>query len=228
MTQHQKLMHDEVAASSRQLEQLSRVDALTDLFNRRHFHEYLRQVWRRAQSGRDDVAIIMLDIDHFKKFNDRYGHQAGDVCLAAVAKAVKDTMRQPGDLAARLGGEEIIAVLPQTGLATARVVAERIRHAVQALQLRHEASSVTDIVTVSVGVASWTVQAVRSMPHSSQRPMKHSTGPRRLGAIGCRHRQRPRSRARTLPQHRRSDVRRRQPLPNTCKRQRPCVVRGSG
>lgn len=141
------------------LQTLSRVDVLTDLFNRRHFHEYLQQVWRRAQHIGDDVAVIILDVDHFKKFNDRYGHQAGDVCLAKVARATKEALRQPGDLVARLGGEELIAVLPHTSLAVAQSAAERIRRAVQALAIAHEASSVAEVVTVGVGVASWPAQA---------------------------------------------------------------------
>jgi diguanylate cyclase (GGDEF)-like protein len=135
------------------LQTLSRVDALTGLFNRRHFHDYLQRVWQCAQHGGDDVAIIILDVDHFKKFNDRYGHQAGDVCLAKVAQAMKGCLRQPTDLVARLGGEEFIAVLPNTNLTDAQAAAERIRQAVESLHIPHEASSTAAVVTVSVGLA---------------------------------------------------------------------------
>jgi diguanylate cyclase (GGDEF)-like protein len=141
------------------LQTMSRVDALTGLFNRRHFHDYVQQIWQRAQHGGEDVAIIMLDVDHFKLFNDHYGHQAGDDCLGMVAQAMKACVRQPGDMVARFGGEEFIAVLPQTDLATAQAVAERVRQAVAALGIPHEASSAAAVVTVSVGVASWAVQA---------------------------------------------------------------------
>jgi diguanylate cyclase (GGDEF)-like protein len=140
------------------LQTLSRVDALTGLFNRRHFHDYLQQVWQRAQHSGDDLAIIILDVDHFKKFNDRYGHQAGDVCLTRIAQAMKGCLRQPGDLVARLGGEEFIAVLPQTNLTVAQAAAERIRQAVEALQIPHEDASTSAMVTVSVGVASGPAQ----------------------------------------------------------------------
>jgi diguanylate cyclase (GGDEF)-like protein len=138
------------------LQTMSRIDALTGLFNRRHFHDYVQQVWQRDDG--EDVSIVMLDVDHFKLFNDRYGHQAGDDCLVMVAQAIKACLRQPGDMLARFGGEEFIAVLPQTDLGTAQAVAERIRQAVAALRIPHEASSAAAVVTVSVGVASWAVQ----------------------------------------------------------------------
>ncbi len=140
------------------LQTMSRVDALTGLFNRRHFHDHVQQIWRRAQHSGEGVAIIMLDVDHFKLFNDRHGHQAGDDCLVMVAQAMKACVRQPGDVVARFGGEEFIAVLPQTDLGAALAVAERVRQAVAALGIPHEASSAATVVTVSVGVASWAVQ----------------------------------------------------------------------
>ena len=140
------------------LQSLSRMDALTGLYNRRHFQEYLGNVWQRAQHDGSDVAIIMMDVDHFKKYNDRYGHQAGDACLAKVAQALQHCMRQPGDLVARFGGEEFIAVLPKANLAMAQAAAERVRQAVQALQIPHADSSAAEMVTASLGVASLAVQ----------------------------------------------------------------------
>lgn len=140
------------------LQTMSRIDALTGLFNRRHFHDYVQEVWHRAQHDGEDVAIVMLDVDHFKLFNDRHGHQAGDDCLVMVGQAIKACLRQPGDMLARFGGEEFIAVLPRTDLGTAQAVAERVRQAVAALRIPHEASSAAAVVTVSVGVASWVVQ----------------------------------------------------------------------
>jgi diguanylate cyclase (GGDEF)-like protein len=96
----------------------------------------------------------MLDVDHFKKYNDRYGHPAGDQCLIRVAEAMAASLRQPGDLVARFGGEEFIAVLPQTDASLAHKAAERIRLAVEALLMPHEGSTTTSVVTVSLGVAS--------------------------------------------------------------------------
>ena len=100
----------------------------------------------------------MMDVDHFKKFNDRYGHQAGDVCLSKVAEAMRACLRQPGDMVARFGGEEFIAVLPQANGVTALAAAERVRLAVEALQLPHADSVVAPVVTVSLGVASVAAQ----------------------------------------------------------------------
>lgn len=141
-----------------QLRQLSRLDALTGLYNRRHFQQYLAQTWQRATPDRAPVTIVMVDVDHFKQFNDRYGHPAGDRCLASVAQAMQTTLRQPGDLVARYGGEEFIAVLPGADAHTARQAAERIRSAIAALRIPHEASSTAGIVTASVGVASCLVR----------------------------------------------------------------------
>ncbi len=156
---NQRNMIEQLEAVRGRLQTLARVDTLTGLFNRRHFHDYLQLVWRRAEHSGDDVAIVILDVDHFKKFNDRYGHQAGDVCLAKVAQAMKGALRQPGDLAARLGGEEFIAVLPNTSLAQAHMAAERVRLAVQALHIPHEASSTAAVVTASLGVVGGPVNA---------------------------------------------------------------------
>jgi diguanylate cyclase (GGDEF)-like protein len=100
--------------------------------------------------------VLMVDVDHFKKYNDRYGHPAGDECLRQVAQVLMDKLRRPVDLVARYGGEEFIAVLPQSDEAYAMAVAERVRQAVEALQLRHEGSSSALVLTVSVGVASGT------------------------------------------------------------------------
>ncbi|MBC7700237.1 diguanylate cyclase [Aquabacterium sp.] len=150
----QKQLLQELDEVHQRLQNLARVDVLTGAYNRRHLQEYLRQIWQRAQHGQGEVAVIMLDVDHFKKFNDRYGHPAGDLCLVQVAEVMRACLRRPGDLVARYGGEEFIAVLPQTGAELARQAAERIRLAVQALQVRHESSDTAAMVTVSVGVAS--------------------------------------------------------------------------
>lgn len=136
------------------LQQLSRLDALTGLYNRRHFQQYLAQTWQRAAHDQAAVAIIMVDVDHFKQFNDRYGHPAGDRCLSSVAQAIQTALRQPGDLVARYGGEEFIAVLPGADAGTALSAAERVRQAIAGLRIPHEASATSRTVTASVGVAS--------------------------------------------------------------------------
>jgi diguanylate cyclase (GGDEF)-like protein len=99
---------------------------------------------------------MMIDVDHFKAYNDRYGHPVGDACLKAVATALKRRLREPGDLLARYGGEEFIAVLAGTSLQTARGAAERIRRGIEGLNLLHATSSTHAVVTVSIGVATLT------------------------------------------------------------------------
>ncbi|MGQ0597362.1 diguanylate cyclase domain-containing protein [Aquabacterium sp.] len=136
------------------LQQLSRMDTLTGLFNRRHFQQYLEQTWQRAQYDQAPVAVLMLDVDHFKQYNDRYGHPVGDQCLMQVAQAMQDSLRRPGDLVARYGGEEFIAVLPGADKDTAHQAAERIREAIIKLGIRHEASATAPMVTASIGVVS--------------------------------------------------------------------------
>jgi diguanylate cyclase (GGDEF)-like protein len=149
----QKQLLHELDDVHHRLQNLARVDVLTGVYNRRHLQTYLQQAWQRAQHGQDELAVIMLDVDHFKKYNDRYGHPAGDRCLAQVAEAMQACLRRPGDLVARYGGEEFIAVLPQTSAALAQQAAERIRLTVQTLGLAHAGSHTATVVTVSVGVA---------------------------------------------------------------------------
>lgn len=149
-----------------QLQQLSRVDALTGLFNRRHFQEYLQNLWQRARHEGSEVAIIMMDVDHFKGYNDHHGHPMGDECLRKVAAVMQSSLRQPGDMVARYGGEEFIAVLPNSSLPVALQAAERVRMAVEALSLPHAGSPNLPVVTVSLGVA-WTNAAAPSVTPDS-------------------------------------------------------------
>jgi len=130
----------------------ARRDSLTGLANRRHFDEVLREAWARALVGGWPIAVLMIDVDHFKQFNDCYGHQRGDVCLRDVATAISDSLFHPDDVAARYGGEEFAVVLPRTSTDNAARVAERIRAAVLNLRRPHMTSP-HGVVTVSVGVA---------------------------------------------------------------------------
>lgn len=154
LTMRERGVVRELTRTHERLRELSRVDSLTGLYNRRHFQEVLERVWERAQFDGGHLSILMVDVDHFKKFNDRYGHPAGDECLAQIAKVLQQTLRRPDDMVARYGGEEFIALLPQTEASYAVVVADRIRAAVEALHMRHESSTSSHFVTVSVGVAS--------------------------------------------------------------------------
>lgn len=147
-----KAMEERLEAANRRLETLAMEDPLTGLANRRRFDEVLGREFRRAMRTQAPLAIIMLDVDRFKAFNDTYGHPAGDACLQAVTRAIGGVLRRPGDLGARYGGEEFAVLLPGTDEAGAAVMAERIRSEVRALALPH-AGSEAGIVTVSLGVA---------------------------------------------------------------------------
>ena len=135
-----------------QLEQLATVDPLLDIANRRKFDEVLENEWRRARRARKPLALMMIDLDRFKNFNDRYGHPAGDDCLRRVVKAVNRALRRPGDLLARYGGEELVCVLPETDLDGAIVVSEAARANVYDENIAHE-EGIDKRVTVSIGVA---------------------------------------------------------------------------
>lgn len=142
----------ELNAAKRELETISLTDALTGLANRRHFDLYLEQEWARALRQNQTIAMVMLDIDNFKTFNDEYGHPAGDQCLRKVARAFEQVVRRPTDLVARYGGEEFALVLPNTQDALA--VAEACRAAIQELGIVNECSEVAPVITISAGVCS--------------------------------------------------------------------------
>lgn len=136
-----------------ELQRLSTVDGLTGLANRRRFDEVLDQECRRARREGMPLALIMTDVDFFKKYNDRYGHQGGDECLRRVAAVLAHGARRPADLAARYGGEEFALVLPHTNEEGAVAVAEGLRSGVAALNILHASSSAASYVTLSLGVA---------------------------------------------------------------------------
>jgi len=140
--------------ANEELARLSTTDGLTGLANRRHFDEVLQAEWLKLRREKQPLSLVMADVDFFKRYNDTYGHQPGDLCLSSVAKAIRSQLKRPADLAARYGGEEFAAILPGTGPEGARHVAELIRDAVERLGLPHAASSAADHVTISVGVAS--------------------------------------------------------------------------
>ncbi|QEN04930.1 diguanylate cyclase [Thiospirochaeta perfilievii] len=135
------------------LEQLTMEDGLTSLGNRRCLDLTLDSEWQRGLRSKQPLSLVMIDIDHFKLYNDTYGHQEGDICLKRVASALKSTLKRQCDIVARYGGEEFIAVLPDTDLEGAVLVAERMRQAVDSLGISHSSSLTLDHVTVSLGVS---------------------------------------------------------------------------
>ncbi len=136
----------------KRLEFLSMNDELTGLFNRRSLNNYLEQCWNTAMRSGSPIGVFMIDIDHFKRYNDTYGHQAGDACLAAVAQAVASSFDRGSDLCARYGGEEFAVVISHASADGIAFVAERVRASVEALDIPHAGNAPYSVVTCSVGV----------------------------------------------------------------------------
>lgn len=144
-------LFDKVATANQSLEKLSLTDALTEISNRRAFEQVLDKEWRRAVREQLPLSLIMIDIDNFKRYNDRFGHPAGDTCLRDIAAAISGGIRRPWDTPARLGGEEFAVILAQTEADGAWQVAEGIRAKIEHLALPHPDNTVP-VVTISVGI----------------------------------------------------------------------------
>lgn len=140
--------------ANHRLELLSRTDGLLGIANRKYFDDKLEEEWRRAMREKKPLALLMIDVDYFKRYNDTYGHQAGDICLQSIAKAAASALHRPAELLARYGGEELVIILPNTDLNGANVIASNVCAKVSGLHIEHTASLVTDHVTVSIGAAS--------------------------------------------------------------------------
>ncbi len=140
--------HQENMQLIQRLESIANQDALTGTANRRALNAYLAAIWQQ----KTPLALMMIDVDYFKRYNDRYGHQAGDECLSSVAQVLKMAVRAEGDLVARYGGEEFVVVLPGMSLAHATAIAERIQQKIREAGLPHAASAVASEVTVSIGI----------------------------------------------------------------------------
>jgi diguanylate cyclase (GGDEF)-like protein len=145
-------LHARVIRLNRQLAEQAMMDVITGLFNRRHFNTQLDLTLREAARRRVSTSLLLIDIDHFKRYNDQYGHLAGDACLHQVGQAIRRALRRTDDVATRYGGEEFAVILPATGIADATTIAHRILDTVLALRIEHAASQSAAIVTVSIGV----------------------------------------------------------------------------
>lgn len=137
-----------------ELQRLTNVDGLTGLSNRRYFNEYIGAQWKLAIREQSPFSMLMIDVDDFKRYNDTYGHLAGDEVLKSVATAMQKSFMRPTDLAVRFGGEEFVVVLPATQLNPTQLLGESLRRNVEDLHIPHSASTVGECVTVSVGGAS--------------------------------------------------------------------------
>lgn len=146
-------MQKQLENTNLELKRLSSMDGLTGIANRRTYDETLDKAWRNAIREKEILSLILVDIDFFKPYNDTYGHQGGDDCLRKVAQGIQSAVHRPLDLVARYGGEEFALVLPQTPVEGARAVVEKMMENIAKLKLKHEGSTVSDIVTISLGVA---------------------------------------------------------------------------
>ena len=139
-----------------QLEIQATIDSLTQVANRRQFETVFTQVWPQHRRQRQPLALMMVDIDHFKAYNDHYGHLAGDDCLKQVAQVLSTCAHRASDLVARYGGEEFIILLPNTDASGALILAEMMQKAMADLSIVHGASPTQSYVTVSIGIAAIT------------------------------------------------------------------------
>ncbi|WP_020210238.1 diguanylate cyclase domain-containing protein [Gilvimarinus chinensis] len=146
-------MRDQLNRLNTELEALSQLDSLTQVLNRRTFNEQAEQQWLQAGRKQTPTCALMIDVDHFKLYNDHYGHPAGDACLKEVTGAIKSCLNRPYDLLGRYGGEEFVVLLPETDAAGAERVCACIQNAVSELKLEHKVSPVEPWVTVSIGAA---------------------------------------------------------------------------
>ena len=142
----------ELQETQLKLQDLADTDQLTQIANRRHFDRKFKTEWRRAMREKTPISILLIDVDFFKKYNDTYGHQAGDSCLKQIADTFASITHRPADLASRYGGEEFSILLPVTKQADALMLAERLRRKIEGLQIEHSATDI-GVVTVSIGVS---------------------------------------------------------------------------
>jgi len=143
----------ELTKAYQEMKYFSNRDGLTNIANRRYFDQYLNSEWERAKNASLPLSLIIVDIDFYKKYNDTYGHLAGDNCLKQIAKELESTVENSIGLAARFGGEEFALVLPETTQQKAEVIANKVHLAISALQIPHKSSPISPIVTVSIGIS---------------------------------------------------------------------------
>lgn len=149
------LRTQELETSNKKLEKLSRIDSLTGMPNRRYFDLQLEQEWQRSMRESQPLSILVCDVDQFKNINDHFGHQYGDECLQGVAKAIIETLHRPADMPARFGGDEFVVILPETIALGAELLAINICQKVQELSLQQAPDALHDVVTLSIGCATF-------------------------------------------------------------------------
>jgi len=156
-----EILRRKLETANEKLQHLSTTDSLTGLMNRRRFDEIFKEEWQRAVRDHHPLTLLMIDIDHFKKYNDTYGHLRGDDALIQVAKTLRASVWRSTDQVMRYGGEEFIVILSDTDVSGGYRVAEKLRLAVEAMKLEHKSSPVAPVLTISIGVAT-------AIPHARQ------------------------------------------------------------
>ncbi|MCU0289532.1 MAG: diguanylate cyclase [Acidobacteria bacterium] len=149
-----KKLNDQLIEANKKLERLANFDSLTGVANRRNFLEIYTKEWKRGCRSKQPLSLVMIDVDFFKLYNDFYGHQAGDECLKEIALLLNEALPRAGDVLARYGGEEFIAILPGTDMNGTCAVAEKLRKKIESAAIHHKSSSISNYVTISLGVAS--------------------------------------------------------------------------
>ncbi|WP_331347049.1 diguanylate cyclase [Cellvibrio sp. UBA7661] len=163
-------MRDQLNQLNAELEALSQLDSLTQIYNRRTFNELAQQQWMQTKRHQQSISALMIDVDHFKLFNDHYGHPAGDACLKKVTQAIKSCLHRSTDILGRYGGEEFIVLLPETDAKGAMRVAQSIGEALETLELRHDVSPTSQFVTASIGGAT----CLRTTGHDLEELIKNA------------------------------------------------------
>lgn len=159
-----KMLSEVLAQKNRELDILAKHDGLTGLSNRRHFDEVMEAEVKRAKRSGETLSLILCDIDFFKRYNDHYGHLAGDDCLRNVSSIIKKVFQRSSDLTARYGGEEFVVILPDTSPEGALKLAEKLRLEIISENMPHACSDVAECVTISIGVASASVDNEKLSP----------------------------------------------------------------
>lgn len=160
-----RLQQIELQQANQELQRLATLDSLTQVANRRRFDECLEQEWRRSVREKHYLSLVLCDIDYFKRYNDTYGHQAGDDCLQQVARVISHAVKRPADLVARYGGEEFVIVLPNTPADGALQITRLIQENLYQLHIVHPHSEVSQYVTLSIGLTA-TIPGARDLPRA--------------------------------------------------------------
>ena len=163
-------MRDQLSQLNAELEALSQLDSLTQIYNRRTFNELAQQQWSLAKRHQQPISALMIDVDHFKLFNDHYGHPAGDACLKKVTQAIRSCLHRSADILGRYGGEEFVVLLPETDAKGATRVAQAISEALEDLALRHDVSPTSNWITASIGGAT----CLRTTGHDLEELIKNA------------------------------------------------------